>query len=145
MKLLKLLKYVRIYSLLLYFIVLQCDKIFGSIESNSDIARWRSILSAGKVYHISGLSVDVATEEEKNVVNNKLKLIFTPKTTLLSVIEECPDIPFQHLLPFVSFHDVPPRSRTCDNVIGIYNLHLLAVFLCMFFHVFVTIPLLFVI
>ena len=46
------------------------------------------MLSAGKVYHISGLSVDAATEGKKNVVNNKLKLVFTPKMTLLSVIEE---------------------------------------------------------
>jgi len=145
LKSLKNLKHIRTYCLLRYFIILQCDEIFGSIEGNSEIARWSSMLSAGKVYHISVHSVDAATEGEKNVVDNKLRLIFTPKTTLLSVIEECPDIPFQHLLPFVSFHDVPPRSRTCDNVIGIYNLHLLAVFLCMFFHVFITIPLLFVI
>jgi len=86
------------------------------------------MLSAGKVYHISGLSVDAATEGKKNVVNNKLKLVFTPKMTLLSVIEECPDIPFQHLPPFVSFRDVQPRSQTRDNVIGIYNVHLPAVF-----------------
>jgi len=52
------------------------------------------MLSAGNVYYISGLSVNAATEGKKNVVNNKLKLIFTPKTTLLSLIEECPDIPF---------------------------------------------------
>ena len=69
------------------------------------------MLSAGKVYHISGLSVDATTEGEKNGIDNKLKLVFTPKTTLLSVIEECPDIPCQHLPPFVSFHDVPPRSH----------------------------------
>ena len=35
-------------------------------------------------------------------------------------------------MPFVSFRDVPPRSRTRDNVIGIYNLHLPAIF---FMHV----------
>ena len=81
------------------------------------------MLSVGKVYHISGLSVGVATEGEMNAVNNKLKLIFTPKTTLLSVINECPDIPYQLLLPFVSFRNVPPRLQTRDNVIGIYNLH----------------------
>ena len=103
-----------------------------------------AMLGAGKVYHISELSVDAAIEGEKNIVNKKLRLIFTLKTTLLSVIEECLDIPFQHLPPFVLFRDVSSRSRTHDNVIGIYNLHLPAVFLCMFFHVFVTIPLLFV-
>jgi len=81
------------------------------------------MLSGGKVYHISGLSVDAAIEGEKNIVDNKLKLVFTPKTTLLSVIEERRDIPFQHLPPFVSFRDVPPRSQTRDNVIGIYNVH----------------------
>jgi len=70
LKSLKFLKHVRTYCLLLYFIVLQCDEIFGSIESNSEIARWSSMLSAGKVYLISGLSVDAATEGEKNVVNN---------------------------------------------------------------------------
>jgi len=52
------------------------------------------MLSADKVYHISGLSVDAATEGDKNVVNDKLRLIFTPNTILLSVIEECHDIPF---------------------------------------------------
>jgi hypothetical protein len=82
------------------------------------------MLSVGQVYHISGLSVDAATEGEKNVVNNKLKLLFTSKTTLLSVIEECPDIPFQHLPPFLSFRDVPSRLRTRHNVIGTYNVHL---------------------
>ena len=81
------------------------------------------MLSGGKVYHISGLSVDAAIENEKNVVDNKLKLVFTPKTTLLSVFEECPDISLQHLPPFVSFRDVSPRSQTRDNVIGIYNVH----------------------
>ena len=40
------------------------------------------MLSAGKVYHISRLPVDAATEGEKNVVDNKLKQVFTPKTTL---------------------------------------------------------------
>jgi len=86
------------------------------------------MLSTIKVYHIFGLSVDAATEGKKNVVNNKLKLVFTPKTTLLSIIEECPNIPFQHLPPCVSFCNVPPRSQTRDNVIGIYNVHLPAVF-----------------
>jgi len=81
------------------------------------------MLNASKIYHIFGLSVDAATEGEKNVVNNKLKLIFMPKMTLLSLIDDCPDIPYQHLPPFVSFRDVPPRSQTRDNVIGIYNLH----------------------
>ena len=52
------------------------------------------MLSVGKVYHIFGLSIDAAIEGEKNVVNNKLRLIFTHKMTLLNVIEECPDIPF---------------------------------------------------
>ena len=51
------------------------------------------MLSAGKVYHVSGLSVDSATEGEKNVVNNKLKFIFTPKMTLLIVIDDCPYFP----------------------------------------------------
>jgi len=51
------------------------------------------MLSIGKVYHISDFSVDAATEGEKNVVNNKLKLIFTPKTTFLSIIDDCSDIP----------------------------------------------------
>jgi len=82
------------------------------------------MLSASKVYHIYRLSVDAAVEGEKNVINNNFKLIFMPKTTLLSIIDDCPDIPFQHLLPFVPFRDVPPRSQTRDNVIGIYNLHL---------------------
>jgi len=124
-KLLKILKHVRTYCLLLYLIVLQYDEIFGSIESNSDIARWSSMLSTGKIYHISGLSIDAAIEEEKNIVNHKLKLIFTLKTTLPSVFDECHDIPYQRLLSFVSFRDrdVPQRSQTRDNVIGIYNLH----------------------
>jgi len=58
--------------------ILQCDEIFGSIEGNLKIARCSSMLSAGKVYHISRLPVDAATEGEKNVVDNKLKLVFTP-------------------------------------------------------------------
>ena len=122
LKLLKMFKHVHTYCLLLYFIVLQCDEIFESIESNSEIARWSCMLSVGKVYYITGLSIDAATEGEKNIVNNKFKLIFTSKTTLLSVIDNCPDISYQHLSPFVSFLDVLPRSQTRDNVI-IYNLH----------------------
>ena len=52
------------------------------------------MVSAGKVYHISRLSVDATIEGEKNVVNSKLKLIFTPKLTLLNVIDDCPDISY---------------------------------------------------
>ena len=92
LKLLKIFKHVRTYCLLLHFIFLRCDEIFESIENNFEITQWSSMLSAGKVYQISRLSVDVTTDEEKNVVNNKFKLIFTPKTILLSVTHECPDI-----------------------------------------------------
>ena len=70
-----------------------------------------------------GFSVDAVTNGEKNVVNNKFKLIFTPKTILLSVIDDRPNIPYQHLPPFVSFLDVLQHSQTRNNVVGIYNLH----------------------
>ena len=102
-------------------IVLQCDEIFASIEGDAQINQWRSILDAGKVYHISGLLVDAATDGERNVVKNNLKLVFTPNSRLLSVVEDCPDIPYQHLPPCVSFIDVPRRLRTHDNVIAMYN------------------------
>ena len=95
LKLLKFfLKHIQTCYLLLYFIVLQCYEIFGSIENNFEIDRWNSMVSAGKVYHISRLSVDATIEGEKNVVNSKLKLIFTPKLTLLNVIDDCPDISY---------------------------------------------------
>jgi len=81
------------------------------------------MLSVGKVNTFLGFQLMLQPKEKKNFVNNKLKLIFTPKTTLLSVIDDCPHIPYQHLLPFVLLCDVPPRSQTHDNVIGMYNLH----------------------
>ena len=102
-------------------IVLQCDEIFASIEGDAQINQWRSILDAGKVYHISGLLVDAATDGERNVVKNNLKLVFTPRSRLLGMVEDCPDIPHQHLPPCVSFIDVPRRLRARDNVIGTYN------------------------
>ena len=80
------------------------------------------MLSADKVYYISGLAVDAATETEKDVVNNKFNLIFMPKTTFLSAINDYLDILYQHLQPFVLFRDVSPCSHTRDNVIRIYNL-----------------------
>jgi len=55
-------------------------------------------------------------------VINLYKLVFTPRTTLIGVIEECQDIPYQHRPPFVSFTDIPRRLRTPDNVIGSYCL-----------------------
>jgi len=79
-----------------------------------------SILSTGKVYHIFGLSVDAATDGERNMVTNLYKLVFTPRTTLLGFIEECQDIPYQHWPPFVSFTEVPRCLRTPDNVVGMY-------------------------
>jgi len=39
------------------------------------------------------------------------------------MVEDCPDIPYQHLPSYVSFIDVLRCLRTCDNVIGTYNLH----------------------
>ena len=119
----------------MHFIILQCDEIFGIIEDDADISRWRSILSAGKVYHISGLSVDAATDGERNVVTNLYKLVFTPRTTLLGVIEECQDISYQHRSPFLSFIDIPRRLRTPDNVVGMYCSHNQVCYLnlCMYF------------
>jgi len=74
------------------------------------------MLNAGKVNHISGLLVDAVADKEKNAVNNNFKLIFTPRTILLSVIDDCLDISCQHLLPFVSFFDALHHSQTHDNV-----------------------------
>ena len=45
------------------------------MEGDDAINRWNSILKAGKVYHTSGLSVDVATDGERNVVTNNLQLV----------------------------------------------------------------------
>ena len=67
--------------------------------------------------------VDAATDGERNAVNNNLKLVFTPRSRLLGVVEDCLDILYQHLPPCVSFIDVPRHLRTRDNVIGTYNLH----------------------
>ena len=81
------------------------------------------MLSVGKVYHIFILSINATTDRERNVVNNNFKLIFTPRTILLGVVNDCPKIPCQYLPPFLSLFDVPQRLQTCDNVIGTYDLH----------------------
>ena len=94
------------------------------MEGDDAINRWNSILKAGNVYHISGLSVDATTDGERNVVTNNLKLVFTPRTRLEGVINGCPDIPYQHLPPFVSFIDVPRCLKLHDNIIGIYSLQI---------------------
>ena len=84
--------------------------------------------------HIRPL-VDVATDGEQNVVTNLYKLVFTPWTTLIGVIKECQDIPYQHRAPFVSFTEVPQRLLTPDNVVGTYSSHsqVCYVNLCMHF------------
>lgn len=56
-------------------------------------------------------------------MTNLYKLVFTPRTTLIGVIEECQDIPYQHRPPFLSFIDIPRRLRTPDNVVGTYCSH----------------------
>ena len=103
--------------------LLQYDEIFGNMEGDVDISRWRPLLITGKVDHIFGLSVDAATDGEKNVVTNNYKLVFSPRTRLLGVIDDCPDIPFQHRPPFLPFIDVPHRLRTPNNVVGTYCSH----------------------
>ena len=107
-----------------YYIVLQCDEILGSMEGDDAINRWISILKVGKVYYISELSVDVAIDGERNVVINNLKLVFTRRTRLLDGIDDCPDIPCQHLLPFMLFINVLWRLRLHDNIIGKYSLQI---------------------
>ena len=76
------------------------------------------LLIAGKVHHISGLSVDGATDGERQIIKNILRLTFTASTSLLDVLKECYDIPCQHEPPFVPFIDVPSRPQSRDNVIG---------------------------
>ena len=102
----------------MYYIMLQCDEILGIIQGDDNINKWMGLLIVGKVYRICGLSVDGATDGERNIVNNNLRLTFTPTTTLLKVLENCYDIPCQHLPAFVPFNNVSSRLRSRDNVIG---------------------------
>ena len=74
-----------------------------------------------KVYRIYGLSVGGVIDGERNIINNNLRLTFTPTTTLLEVLENYNDIPCQHLPTFVSFNNASSRLRSCDNVIGKNN------------------------
>jgi len=101
-----------------YIIMLQCDEILGIIQGDDNINKWMGLLIAGKVHRICGLSVDGATDGERNIVNNNLRLTLTPATTLLEVLENCDDIPCQHLSTFVTFNNVSSRLRSLDNVIG---------------------------
>ena len=80
--------------------------------------RYLAFLIASKVHRICGLVVDGATNGERNVVNNNLRLTFTPTTTLLKVLEDCNNIPRQHLPTVVSFINVSSRLQSRDNVIG---------------------------
>jgi len=50
--------------------------------------------SCGCVLSSLTLLVDAATDGERNVVKNNLKLVFTPRSRLLGVVEDCPDIPY---------------------------------------------------
>ena len=70
------------------------------------------------------------------MVNNNLKLVFTSRTTLLGIIEDCPDIPYQYPPPFVSFIDVPRRLCTRDNVKGVNNSHGEVNYLCFYVYFF---------
>ena len=75
--LLKLDQIVYLYRLPMYYIVLQCDEILGIVQGDDNINKWMGLLIVGKVYRICGLSVDGATDGERNSVNNNLRLTFT--------------------------------------------------------------------
>ena len=107
----------------MHLIILQCDEIFSNIEGDAHITRWRPILNASKVYHIFGLSVDAATDNEQNVVTNNYKLFFMLRTRLFGIIDDCQDISYQDQAPFVLFINVPRRLRTSDNAVGTNCLH----------------------
>jgi len=70
------------------------------------------------------------------VVNNLYKLVFTPRTALLGVVEECQDIPYQHRPPFLSFTEIPRRLRTPDNGVGMNYSHSQVCYLNLCIHFF---------
>jgi len=93
-RLLKLDQIVHLYRLPMYYIMLQCNEILGIIQGDDNIINeWMGLLIADKVHRICRLSVDGATNGERNIVNNNLRSTFTPATTLLEVLENCDGIP----------------------------------------------------
>ena len=85
------------------------DEILGIIEGKYNINTCISLPIAGKVHRFSRLSIDGAIDGERNIVNNNLRLTFTPSMTLLKVLKHCNDISCQHFPPFVSFINVSSR------------------------------------
>jgi len=63
----------RKYSLIYYISCLQRNDILGVIKDN-EIDRWQFILKIGQVHRISGFSMGTTTEQDRQIVDNNLKL-----------------------------------------------------------------------
>ena len=83
--------------------------------------KWPFILKIDRVHRISGFLIGTATERDRQIVDNNLKLFFTCKTELLDLLDKCNAIPCHHLPSFVPFVDIPSHLQRNAETIGKYN------------------------